>query len=363
MIRAAATFLFPLLLLMTVACRRSGGSTPEGADLRILPEEFLRGMTFAHEGYRGYNGYGGDVVGLSLDSLKSLGVNAVAIVPYTFMRGIEAVDTLPIPDHYGAENDSAVQHSVREAHRRGFAVMLKPQIWIRGHWPGAIDFASDDEWNTFFTAYERWILHYADMAEREGIHALCLGTELVHTTLKHPERWRAIIARVRERYHGQLTYAANWGEEFENLSFWADLDVMGLNSYYPLAADGRADDATLRNGARRWMRMADSISRAHDRPLWLTEVGYRSVEGAWQNPHAEAGDRPPSADAQLRCYRALAAAVCGSDRVTGMFVWKWPSYLGHQEGRDGRPVGFVPGGKPAGEVLRELYRYPAEAGG
>ena len=98
-------------------------------------------MTFAHEGYRGFNGYGGDLVGQSMDSLKSMGVNAVAIVPYTFMRGIEAVDTLPIPEHYGAENDSAVRNSVREAHERGFRVMLKPQIWIRGHWPGAIDFA------------------------------------------------------------------------------------------------------------------------------------------------------------------------------------------------------------------------------
>ena len=293
-----------------------------------------------------------------MDSLKSMGVNAVAIVPYTFMRGIEAVDTLPIPEHYGAENDSAVHNSVREAHERGFRVMLKPQIWIRGHWPGAIDFTEAGEWDTFFTAYERWILHYADMAEREDLYALCLGTELVHSTLKHPERWRAIIARVRERYHGKLTYAANWGQEFENLTFWADLDVMGLNSYYPLATEEQVNDATLSAGARRWMRMADSISRVHERPLWLTEVGYRSVEGAWQNPHAEAGDRLPSERAQERCYRALASAICGSDRVSGMFVWKWPSYLGHQEGRDGRPVGFVPGGKPAGEVLRELYRYP-----
>ena len=360
MIRPVVTVCGLVFLLLATGCRGRSGSSTDTEELRILPAEFIRGMTFAHEGYRGYNGYGGDMVGLSMDSLTKLGINSVAIVPYTFMRGIEAADTLPIPDHYGAENDSAVRHSVREAHRRGLHVMLKPQIWIRGHWPGAIDFADEKEWDVFFIAYERWILHYAEMAERENLYALCLGTELVHSTLKHPERWRAIIARVRERYHGKLTYAANWGEEFENLSFWADLDVMGLNSYYPLATDDRVDDATLRAGAQRWMRMADSISRVHDRPLWLTEVGYRSVEAAWQNPHAEAGERSASVEAQQRCYQALASAICGSDRVTGMFVWKWPSYLGHNEGRDGRPVGFVPGGKPAGEVLRELYRYPED---
>ncbi|PPK86405.1 hypothetical protein CLV84_3331 [Neolewinella xylanilytica] len=317
-------------------------------------------MTFAHEGYRGHDGYGGDLVGPSMDSLKSLGVNAVAIVPYTFMRGMGPVDTFPIPDHYGAENDSAVLHSIRNAQARGLYVMLKPQIWVRGGWPGSIDFATDAEWDRFFRAYGEWILHYAEMAQREELYALCIGTELVQATRKHPERWRDMIRRIRDRYDGVLTYAANWGEEFEQFSFWEELDVMGLNSYYPLSDDPEATPAELTLGAVSWMRMADSTSRVHDRPLWLTEVGYRSVAGAWRNPHAEAGDRVASEEAQARCYAALSAAVCSSERLAGMFVWKWPSYLGHQEDRDGRRVGFVPGGKPAGELLRTLYRYPPE---
>ncbi|WP_157975898.1 glycoside hydrolase family 113 [Lewinella sp. IMCC34191] len=327
---------------------------------RILPATFVRGMTFAHEGYRGHNGYGGELAGLSLDSLKRLNVNAVAIVPYTFMRGMEPIDTLPIPEHYGAENDSAVLVSIRQARARGMQVMLKPQIWIRGSWPGEIDFSGPDAWDRFFLAYQRWIGHYADMAQSEQVEALCIGTELVHATLQYPERWRAIIRELRSRYDGKLTYAANWGEEFENLSFWEDLDIIGLNSYYPLADHTEPDDAELMAGARRWITVADRIGQENDRPVWLTEVGYRSVATAWMNPHAEAGDRASSLDHQARCYAALANAVRASDRVTGMFVWKWPSYLGHQEDRAGREVGFVPGGKPAGLILRELYRQPAQ---
>ena len=182
----------------------------------------------------------------------------------------------------------------------------------------------------------------------------------MHATLKYPDKWRGIIRQIRGRYDGVLTYAANWGAEFENFTFWEDLDVMGLNSYYPLSDDPDATAAELTLGAVRWMRMADSISQVHDRPFWLTEVGYRSVDGAWRNPHAEAGDRAASTEAQARCYGALSAAVCASERLQGMFVWKWPSYLGHREDRDGRQVGFVPGGKPAAEVLRTLYRYPPE---
>lgn len=346
-------------LLLGSGCRHQGtGPTAPGP--RVLPESFLRGMTFAHEGYRGHNGYGGDLVGPSLDSLTRLGVNSVSVVPYTFLRGEGRVDSFPVPEHYGAENDSAVLGCIRKAHERGLRVMLKPQIWVRGSWPGDIDYENGEDWDAFFRAYERWILHYARMAEREKVFSLCIGTELRYATLKHPDRWRTLIEALRREYHGVLTYAANWGEEFENLTFWDALDVMGLNSYYPLSTEATPTDSMLREGAISWMRMADAVSRAHDRPFWLTEVGFRSVAQAWQNPHAEAGEREANEDAQRRCYAALAAAVVASERLEGMFVWKWPSYLGHQEDRAGRRTGFVPGGKPAGDVLQHLYRMPPE---
>ena len=139
---------YPMLLafvLLVTGCQPKA-SSPTVAGPRVLPESFLRGMTFAHEGYRGHNGYGGDLVGPSMDSLNRLGANAISVVPYTFMRGEGRVDSLPIPEHYGAENDSAVLGCIRKAHDRGLQVMLKPQIWVRGSWPGDIDYASEDDW-------------------------------------------------------------------------------------------------------------------------------------------------------------------------------------------------------------------------
>ncbi|WP_420460250.1 glycoside hydrolase family 113 [Neolewinella sp.] len=316
---------------------------------------FYAGMTFAHEGYRVYNGYGGSEVAPSLDSLMTLNINAVSIVPYTYMPAADRVGTLPIPTDAGSENDGAVIYSIRQAQARDLAVLLKPQIWVGGAWPGQVDFATAAEWDHFFTTYERWITHYARMAEREGVAALCIGTELVQATLKHPDRWRELIARLRKVYSGQLTYAANWGQEFENISFWRDLDVIGLNSYYPLAGTASATDVQLTAAAARWMHLADSISTATDRPLWLTEVGYRSVAGAWINPHAEAADRPASVRDQERSYRALLTAASASSRLTGMFVWKWPSYLGYADRWDTEDRGYTPGGKPAAELLRDFY--------
>ena len=315
----------------------------------------LAGMTFAHEGYRMYNGYGGELVGPSLDSLAKLSVNAVALVPYTFQRNPRKVGKFHLSKRGGSENDASVRHSIRAAKARGWFTLLKPQIWVGGgSWPGDIEPQTDAEWREWFEAYGYWITHYALLAEEEHVDALCIGTELVRTTLAHPAAWSAIIADIRRVYGGRLTYAANWGEEFEELSFWKDLDAIGLNSYYPLTENLDATQAELDAGAAAWMRMAAEKSRARNKPLWLTEVGFRSVDAAWVNPHAETGDRADNYEAQRKCYAALTKAAAGTPELKAMFVWKWPSYLGRRK-RDGRMSGFTPGGKPAAVTLGKFY--------
>lgn len=358
---AAVNSLIADLRKKEVPARNFGKYQEEGYNLpgirdREMPPQNLGGMTFAHEGYRGHNGYGGEKIKPSLDSLGELNVNALAIVPYTFMRDPGKPIPLFIPTDAGGENDWATICSAREAQKRGWFVLLKPQIWLGGgHWPGDVDFATEEEWDAFFDSYTYWIMHYALLAEQEQIGGLCLGTELVKTTLKHPDRWREIIRKVRKVYGGQLTYAANWGEEFEGFTFWEELDAIGLNSYYPISESDAPTDQELLGGARRWMALAAEVSRKTDRPLWLTEVGYRSVANAWKNPHADSGDRPADADAQARCYRAMLTAAGETPELSGMFLWKWPSYLGRQGGRH-QEKEFCIGGKPAAGELARFYQ-------
>ena len=323
-----------------------------------------RGITFAHEGYDGVHGYGGQATLASLDSLRTLGVDALAIVPYTFMRSPHTPAALPIPTRLGTESDSAITAAIRLTHDRGWRVLLKPQIWMHESWPGDIEFERDSDWQAFFDHYHRWMMHYARLAARERVEALCIGTELTHVTLQHPEFWRKLIKDVRQVYSGTLTYAANWGEEFENITFWSELDAVGLDAYYPLSPKPAPTDAELLAGARSWMATADHISMRVGKPLWLTEVGYRSVSASWQNPHAEPNGRAADAEAQARCFRALAAAAQQSPRLTGIFVWKWPSYLGHgtaadqlnaQDWRHATGTGFSPADTGTVHALQQLY--------
>ena len=364
---AQALWLFTVAALGTT-CGRSGPPSAPNPTLDVdamaitAPAGFAwRGMTFAHEGYDGIRGYGGEATDASLDSLARLRVDALAIVPYTFMRDAGTPAPLPIPDRLGSETDAAVVAAIARTHARGWRVLLKPQIWLRDGWPGSIDFATDADWEAFLGHYRTWIMHYARMAARHDVEALCIGTELTHATLEHPEFWRKLIAEIRAVYPGTLTYAANWGEEFEGITFWAELDAMGLNGYYPLSPKPDPTDAELLAGAQSWLRMAEGASVAAKRPLWLTEIGYRSVARAWQNPHAGVDGRAADTLAQARCYAALFRAASASERLEGMFIWKWPSFMGYGQGdRTSRWHGdasteFAPSAPVSADLVRRFY--------
>ncbi|MEL6833055.1 MAG: glycosyl hydrolase [Bacteroidota bacterium] len=313
----------------------------------------LNGFTLAHEGYRIYNGYGGQRAQQSLVAMQQIGIDAVAVVPYSYMANPNRPDPIPVSRQAGAENDEAVLFSHFSAQELGQYTLLKPQIWLgSGSWPGDVNFSSEAEWEQFFTYYKRWIMHYALLGELYGFDGFCIGTELRYTTLRQPDKWRALIQDIRKVYRGDLTYAANWGEECEKLTFWKDLDFIGVNCYYPLHQQDKASEAELARGAERVVQKLEHIHEQADRPIWLTEIGYRSATSAWKSPHAEAERRAVDEQAQAQCYEAILAATYNKDWVGGYFWWKWPCDLSYDEDR-GR--GYMPLGKPAQQVLARYY--------
>lgn len=318
-----------------------------------LPQERLDGFTLAHEGYRIYNGYGGARARQSLELMSSDGIDAIAIVPYSYMQNPNQATPIPVARGAGTENDEACLFSHFSAKDLGQFTMLKPQIWLGGgSWPGDVTFDTAAEWKQFFIYYRRWIMHYALLAEMYGVDALCTGTELRYTTLKQPEEWQKLLSDIRKIYHGAITYAANWGEECEQITFWEDVDFIGVNAYYPLHKKEEATDEELLAGAEKMLSRIGKIQQASQRPVWLTEVGYRSAASPWMSPHAEAKRRSIDVEGQARCYEALFSAAEDVDWLKGFFWWKWPANLEHNES-DGR--GYMPLGKPAEEVLRKYY--------
>ena len=313
---------------------------------------YLKGFNFTHEGYQIYNGYISRKAAESLAYLKDMGANAAAIVPYTGMRQSGKAAYLGVSDSPGSENDESIIHALAKAKALGMTTLLKPQVWVQGGWPGSLDFESEDEWQKFFEYYYQWILHYALMAEMEGVDIFCLGVEFEKATLSHEAEWREIIQKIRGIYSGKLTYAANWGSEFEKVGFWDLFDYIGLNCYYPLSKDADPSDEALKAGCEEFIKKIEKVRKRYPKPILFTELGYRSVTAPWKNPHAEAGDREFSAEDQARAYEATFQALADKEWCHGLFWWKWSTILDDMEAGDRR---FIPYKKPAEQVLRKWY--------
>ncbi len=316
------------------------------------PTSFQKGFTHAHEGYRIYNGYLSKRSDDALRKLESLGTNAVAIVPYTFMRDPTQPVHLPVPRRSGSETDEGVIHSLLTAKELAMTVMLKPQIWTRG-WPGDIRMDSDADRQAFFDHYYRWIRHYALLAEIYHVELLCVGVELTQMTVGHEREWVEMIEKLRKIYSGPMVYAANWDREFDRITFWDHLDYIGVNAYYPLAHEDDPADEELREGFRRALGAVRSVHQRYQKPVLVTEIGFTSTAAPWREPHVRDRSKPVNLDDQARVYEIAFRELAGTRSwIRGIYWWKWPSDLEHGGEQH---TGFTPNRKPAEDVVRKWY--------
>jgi hypothetical protein len=304
---------------------------------------FLRGISFSHEVRR--EGYGSDAALKQLARMRALGANAVSLVPYGFTRAPDE----PTVRYLGTdESEDRVLRTLEQARRLGLKTVLKPQLWAPRRFTGDIVFERPQDFARWWAGYRRWMLHHARVAALGRADVLVLGTELGGVT-RHREAWRTLIRDVRRVYSGSITYAANWAGDFETMPFWDDLDFLGLNMYYPLAAPGetpRADSPRLRELRTKLAAM----SRLYRKPILFTEVGYAASAAAAAEPWKE--DHGPLDPAmQARCYEVVFEAFSREPWLAGLFWWKWPS---HGQGSMSDPS-FSPLGKPALGVLEKWY--------
>ncbi len=314
---------------------------------------FIKGFSFAQMGYDIYNGYlSGDSYN-SLKELRRIGVNAISVMPFTYMRNPNEPEPLRFSQSAFDENDESVIFLEEAAAKLHFVVMLKPQIWLGRAWPGDIEMRSKTDWREFFKDYYRWIRHYALLAEMYRIPILCIGNELSKATVGHEKNWIGMVEHLRKLYDGKITYGANWDNEFRRLTFWRHFDYIGISEYYPLSKKDNPSNEELQEGADSVIDLVHSVQKKYGRPVMFTEIGYRSSMYPWKT----ALEKDPRPDTtllnQARCYKAMMKASYGKKWLAGMFWWKWPSYLGYPDYK-GRSL-YLPLNKPAENVVREWY--------
>jgi hypothetical protein len=309
----------------------------------LLPAAWARGMNFTAFTAGGYGSAAGD---RSLRALAATGTRAVALDPYWYMR--DASSSVLAPDPRRTASDASLMHAMRRARALGLEVIVKPHVDVdSGVFRGQIAPASVPAW---FRSYDRMVLHYASLAQRGGARTFVVATELTSMT-GYESRWRALIAKVRTRFSGTLTFAANWDEGARAVRFWDALDVVGIDAYMPLRTG--VADPTVKQLVAAWapyVASIDAIRRVAGKPVLFTEIGYGNRTAAAADPAQPRGRR--SGAAQARAYEAAFRVWSAEPWVRGILWWDWPA----QPPATGDP--FSPAGRPAERVLRRWNGRP-----
>lgn len=275
---------------------------------------------------------GGDSVAMhNIDQITDIGTNWISQTPFGWMSGHDSPEIILNNDRaWWGETDRGIVHTAKLARSSGVKTMLKPHIWLRrgnGKWRSDIEMKNDAEWEQWFESYQSWILHYAFLAEENEIEALCIGTELYQTTKQHPDKWRSIISDIRKVYSGQLIYAANWYKEYEEITFWDDLDYIGVQAYFPLSKRENPSKDELIKSWKKHKKGLEKISNKFNKKIVFTEIGYKNTVDSAKEPWTWPQDMDHSIelneDIQSKCYAALFEAMWEEPWFDGLFIWKW----------------------------------------
>ncbi|MFN7992492.1 MAG: hypothetical protein U0Q18_02775 [Bryobacteraceae bacterium] len=304
-----------------------------GLALAVSAPFFQRGVNLTAEGP---DGYSPRVAGKMVEELSRYGVNAIALVPYGFERKGDATV------HFGGgwERADRIEAIAGVAHARRMKVMLKPQLWVHGGFPGDLEFKDAAQRARWFEQYGAFVDFYAGLASRMHADVFCIGVEFGKLT-GYDVEWRKLITRARRLYSGPVTYAANPGAEFETIRFWDALDYIGLNEYYPLPDD--LSTAAL-------VATVEKVQRTYGKPVIFPEAGFSSYRAPQRAPWDES-PRALSPQDQARCYEAVFRAFYSRTWFAGVYWWKvgTDGYGGPKDGS------HTPWGKPAMDVVQKWY--------
>jgi hypothetical protein len=319
----------------------------------------IRGITIGpiENAYHPNVGYGSEAYGRTLDECRRMGATWVAITPFGRVndltgRGVDLTFERPF-----AENRRDVERAIEMAHERGLAVMLVPHLWVEsGQWRAEIDPKTDAGWAAWIRSYTTFVSTWAAVAERSHVDLLSAGVELRSwVTTAHAPAFAKLVRDLRAIYHGPITYSANW-DDVEHTTILGELDVIGINAFYPLAEKDGAPFEKLLEGGRAVRERVRALSEAWHKPVLFTEVGYTTRPNPairpWEWPDAM---QAPTVDerAQADAYRALLAPMLDEPSFLGFFVWR--IYADPDDVSQEAEWGFSPRGKRAELVIRDAF--------
>ncbi|MBQ6173553.1 MAG: 1,4-beta-xylanase [Clostridia bacterium] len=303
--------------------------------------DFLNAYTFGFCEKRGFTG--GRAWKESLRLLAgTTGCNAI-ILPVCAWQD-HAFSTVMDSDGPGVMSAEDVRNVCSFARSLGLKVILKAMVNCRdGYWRAYIRFFDEPvpvepQWADWFASWTEHVCAVARMAEENRADLLCVGCEMVGTDHRE-EEWRALIARVREIWHGPVTYNCDKYQE-DRIRWWDAVDVISSSGYYPI---GEIEEN---------FRRIEAAAHRAGKPFMFMECGCPSREHAEDRPNDIRFGGAVRMESQAAWYEAFLENVRRFPFIRGVGWWDWsatrlcPEYAAADDG------GYCTFGKPANGILR-----------
>jgi hypothetical protein len=302
------------------------------------------------------------IAGTPVQNLQEIGVNWIAALPYSFYEAnnpnIDSVSVCPLPNcPHGPSAKYAVIELIQKSKLEGVKVMLKPQLWSATEWIGAMEFDSEAKWDQFERNYTELILEWAQIAENMDVDLFCVGTEITEFVIHRPNYWSNLIVQIRQIYSGPLTYASNW-DDYQAVSFWDELDYIGVDAYFPLMPDKTPLVCELITAWEPYEQELSAYAAQQNKPILFTEFGYLSVNGCAYNTwelEDGMGDNEINEEAQANALHALVEVFGPKSWWAGGFQWKWYADAISASCEESLAKDYTPEGKMASDMLKKLY--------
>jgi len=291
-----------------------------------------------------------------MKAIVELGANWIAVIPYAYTMQGEAQVHFDSDRQWWGERPTGTIETIRVAQAAGINVMLKPQVYIPGSWPGGLDFEKDSEWEQWESDYETYIMTFVEIADSMNVELFCIGTEFTFSEKKREHFWRKLIKKIRHQYKGKLVYASNW-DAYQNVGFWDALDYIGIDAYFPLIDKKEPSVAEIKEAWGKYLRPIRNLHKQTNRPVLFTEYGYLSVDGCTYNTWELEKDRRKhtvNEQAQANALQAMHEVFWPESYWHGGFLWKW--FCDIDKHRSRRKHGYTPQGKKGEELLRSWYK-------
>lgn len=351
----------PYQQYQTVVASRDENMTPV---LRMQRPTFQTGIIFPQWGTNAYDTTDknwqiglNDIENQTSAQWVEIPVNLYQSSITSTQVGVSA--TTPTPD--------AVAAGIRTAHSKYYHVFIVPLLSAGTdssyNWSGSIQFSNVQQMQAWFDSYWQALQPYVVAAAQAGADQMSIGTEFEKLQQAPASLWNQLIYNVHQIFHGKLTYDMNWSSLYLYLDptthsstlppwmFNPSLNAIGVSVYIPLTDSQQRLDPTIL--PELWHEkvgtLLDFLSTQLNKPVLISEIGYRDTEFALYQPWVRNID--PNVERtdpveQAAAYDAALSNVIGDKHIEGIYFWAWSIDL------------FEPNWKPAAKILNKWYTSP-----